>query len=215
MTKQVENRIARERKFWDSKAWQYDKVVNKFFPKPYKVIVENLIQDVSQSENLLEVATGTGILAIQLSPFISHITAVDISTEMLSVAKEKINRLKINNINFKIGDICNLEFNDKSFDTVLASNVLHLLFQPELALQEIRRVLTDNGKIIVPTFCHGANLRTQIFSRILSLLGQTTRTRWGQKRLMHFVESNGYKIAKNVYVSDKIPLLYLVAIKKY
>jgi ubiquinone/menaquinone biosynthesis C-methylase UbiE len=214
MAKQIENRIALERKFWDSKAPDYDKVVNKFFPKTYQVIIENLIQDAGQSEKLLEVATGTGILTIQLSACVSHITAVDISPEMLQVAKEKINKLQINNVDFKIGDICNLEFDDKSFDTVLASNVLHLLFQPELALQEIRRVLDDNGRIIVPTFCHGANLRSKILSRILSFLGQKTRTRWDQKSFMEFVERSGFKVTRDVYINDKIPLEYLVAIKK-
>ena len=69
------------------------------------------------------------------------------------------------NIDFEVGDICNLKFDNKSFDTVVASNVLHLLFNPEIALQEISRVFTDQGKLIAPTFCHGANLRTKILSR--------------------------------------------------
>lgn len=208
------NRAELERKFWNSKARGYDKVVNKFFPRIYEIVIENLMQDTRQSQKLLEVATGTGILAIQLSSQVSHITALDISPEMLQVAKEKISKDQINNIDFRIGDACNLEFADKSFDTIVASSVLHLLYQPELALQEIRRVLSDSGSIIIPTFCHGANLKSRILSRILSLLGQKTRSRWNQKSFMAFVENNGFKITKDVYVNDKIPLLYLVAIKK-
>lgn len=214
MENKIKERTELEKKFWNSKAKSYDKVVNKFFPKIYKIIIENLKQDTSQSEKLLEVATGTGILAIQLGSHVTQITAVDISTEMLQVAKEKIIKDQINNIDFRIGDVCNLEFADKSFDIIVASNVLHLLFQPELALQEMRRVLSDSGRIIIPTFCHGANLKSRILSRILSLLGQKTRSRWNQKSLMAFVENNGFKITKNVFVNDKIPLLYLVAIKQ-
>jgi len=208
------NRTELERKFWNSKARGYDKIVNKFFLKIYEIVIENLIQDTSQSQKLLEVATGTGILAIQLSSHVSHVTAVDISPEMLQVAKEKVSKDKINNIDFRIADVCNLEFADKSFDTIVASNVLHLLFQPELALQELRRVLSDSGRIIIPTFCHGANLKSRILSGILSLLGQKTKSRWNQKSFMAFVENNGFKITKNVFINDKIPLLYLVAIKK-
>jgi ubiquinone/menaquinone biosynthesis C-methylase UbiE len=213
MEKQSENRITSERKFWNSKAKGYDKVVNKLFPKVYETIFDNLIQDIDQSENLLEVATGTGILAIKLSDHVSHITAVDIAPEMLNVAKEKSDKKQINNIDFKVGDICNLKFDDKSFDTVVASNVLHLLFQPELALREIGRVLDDHGRMVAPTFCHGANLRSQILSRILSLFGQKTRSRWSRKGFIEFVEQNGFKITKAIYVNGKIPLTYLVAIK--
>ena len=44
-----------------------DKVANKFFPKIYETILVNLIQDAGQSEKVLEVATGTGILSIKFS----------------------------------------------------------------------------------------------------------------------------------------------------
>lgn len=208
------NRVTSERKFWNSKAKGYDKVVNKFFLKIYEAIFVNLLQDTAQSESLLEVATGTGILAIKLSDQVTHITAVDIALEMLNVAKEKSAGKQIKNIDFRTGDICDLQFEDKSFDTIVASNVLHLLFQPDLALQEMRRVLDDNGRIIVPTFCHGANLRSQILSRILSLLGQKTKSRWSQKSFMGFIEQNGFEITKNIYINDKIPLTYIVAKKK-
>src|SRR5215204_4310377 len=118
MENKIKDRIELEKNFWNSKAKSYDKVVNKFFPKIYKIIIENLVQDTSQSEKLLEVATGTGILAIQLSSHVSQITAVDISPEMLQVAKEKIIREEINNIDFRIGDVCNLDFADKCFDII-------------------------------------------------------------------------------------------------
>ena len=87
------------------------------------------------------------------------------------------------NIDFEIGDICNLKFNNKSFDTVVASNVLHLLFKPELALQEIRRVLSDKGKIIAPTFCHGANLRSKILSQDFRTFGSKNKKQMESKKL--------------------------------
>ena len=67
MKEQIDNRIELERKFWNSKARNYDKVVNKFFPKIYETILVNLIQDVSQSEKVLDAAAGTGILSIEMS----------------------------------------------------------------------------------------------------------------------------------------------------
>jgi ubiquinone/menaquinone biosynthesis C-methylase UbiE len=214
MKELTNNRIELERKFWNSKAQSYDKVVSKFLPKFYETILVNLIQDVSQSKKVLDAAAGTGILSIEMSEHVSHITAIDIAPEMLNVAKEKSARMQKYNIDFEVGDICNLKFDNKSFDTVVASNVLHLLFNPEIALQEIRRVLTDQGKIITATGCYGANLRTKILSRIFALLGQKARSRWSQKSLKEFIEKNGFAITKEVYMNGMIPLVYLVAIKK-
>jgi ubiquinone/menaquinone biosynthesis C-methylase UbiE len=214
MEKHNDNRIELERKFWNSKAPTYDKVVNKFFPKIYDTILVNLIQDISQSENLLEVAAGTGILSIQMSEHVSHVTAIDIAPEMLNIAKEKSGRMQKYNIDFEIGDICNLRFGNKSFDTVVASNVLHLLFKPEIALQEISRVLTDRGMVIAPTFCHGANFRSKILSRIFALVGQKTKSRWSQRSFKEFIENNGFATTKEVYVNGMFPLIYLVASKK-
>ena len=170
--------------------------------------------DVSPSAKVLEVATGTGILSIKFSNKAAHITAIDIAPEMLKVAREKSASLQITNIDFEIGDICNLKYKDQSFDIVVASNVLHLLFNPELALQEIKRVLRDKGKLIAPTFCHGTNLRSRILSAILSVLGQNTKNRWSPKNYKEFVEGQGFTISKEVFVEDRIPLLYLVAEKK-
>ena len=183
MEKQIDNRIESERKFWNSKAHSYDKVVSKFFPKIYETILVNLIQDVRQSEKVLEVAAGTGILSIQMSGHVSHITAIDIAPEMLKIAKEKSLRLQKNNIDFEIGDICSLKFDNKSFDTVVASNILHLLHKPELALQEIRRVLRDRGKIITATSCHGANLRSQDLVRDFCTFGSKNKKQMESKNL--------------------------------
>ena len=210
----MKNRVDKEKKFWNAKAKKYDGVVNKFFPEIYEFVLTHLIHDTGKSEHLLEIATGTGIIAIKLSGHVSQITAIDIAPEMLRVAKEKCAKKQINNIDFKMGDACNLELEDKTFDTIVASNVLHLLFTPSLALEEMKRVLKDDGKIIVPTFCHGANLRSHILSRILGLFGQSTRSRWSKKSFKEFIEQNGFKIIKDSYIDAKIPLVYLVAIKK-
>lgn len=200
-------------RFWDAKARDYDRLVERFFPEIYRAIGENIVQDTAGSQRLLDAATATGSLAIHLSGHIPHITAIDISPRMIGVAREKAGRMQINNIVFSVGDIYHLKFEDKSFDTVLASNVLHLLAKPELALQEMKRVLNDSGRIIVPVFCHAANLRSKFLTLILSLLGQKPRNRWTRKSFMDYIVCNGFKITKTVCMNGKIPLVYLVAVK--
>ena len=50
-----------------------------------------------------------------------------------------------------------LPYAQKSFEVVIVSNALHIVPHPEKALQEIRRVLKDDGVLIAPTFTHAGN----------------------------------------------------------
>lgn len=209
----MKNRIESEAKFWNSIATKFDGVVENRFHDAYEFIFEHLAEDVEDSKNLLEVATGTGIIAIKLSSQVPRVTAIDISPQMLEVAKKKCAEEKIDNITFNFGDACALEFGDKTFDTVISSNVLHLLYEPEMAFQEMKRVLKDNGKIIVPTFCHGANLRTHFLSRMARLFGQKTNSRWSRRSFRRFVENNGFEVSKEAYLDGTFPLVYVVANK--
>lgn len=210
----MENRIESEAKFWNSIASKYDNGIEKQFKKAYDFIFQHLMEDTSDSDELLEIATGTGTIAIKLSGHVPNITAIDIARDMLDVAEEKSSKKQIDNITFKYGDACALEFEDQSFDTIIAANVTHLLNKPQIALQEMNRVLKNNGKIIVPTFCHGANLRTHFLSRMASLWGQKTNSRWSREGFRKFIEQNGFQVTKDAYIDEGLfPLVYLVAKK--
>ncbi len=206
----MNKRIQAEQKYWDSFAGKYDNFVNKKAFKTYKVLYKFLLADTMETKHLLEIATGTGTHSIDLCKQIPNITATDLSPEMLKIANEKSRKNNITNINFQIEDSCNLSFPDKSFDTILASNILHLLHKPDWALIEMKRVLKDNGKIIIPTYCHGQNLFTHIISRLMSLSGFKARSRWSIKGFRKFLNKNDLDLIKFEKVRDTIPLVYAV-----
>lgn len=116
----MENRIESEAKFWNSVATKIDNVVEKRFPKTYEFIFDHLTDDTAESDELLEIATGTGIIAIKPSEHISNITAIDISHEMLKVAQEKCAEQQIANITLNSGMPALWEFEDKTFYTVMS-----------------------------------------------------------------------------------------------
>ena len=91
---------------------------------------------------------------------------------------------------------------------------MHLLYTPDVAMQEMYRVLKDEGKIIVPTYCHGENIRTQILSRFLRLFGFLVQSRWSIKSFQEFILQNEFEIIKEKRIKDKISLLFLAAQKK-
>ena len=82
----MKNRVELEKNFWNSYAKRYDGFINKNVSKTYAIILDNLVTDTDTTENLLEIATGTGIIALRLSDHITKIIAIDIAPEMIKIA---------------------------------------------------------------------------------------------------------------------------------
>ena len=103
---------------------------------------------------VLDVATGTGDLAIEANRQLAcKVTGVDISTQMLHVAKEKIAKHRLNNmISVQEGDSENLPFNDNSFDAVTVAFGVRNFENLNKGLSDMARVLKVGGKMVVLEF---------------------------------------------------------------
>lgn len=209
----MENRIENERRFWNSFSAKYDCFISSTLGKTYQQLYQMLRTDIFGSGKILEVATGTGLLAFEICGFVDSVKAIDIAPEMIRIARVKQIQRNIINIDFEVGDSCNLSFEDNSFDVVIASNVLHLLYEPEKSLTEIRRVLKPDGIAILPTFCHAENIQSRIISAFMSLFGFRARNKWSTRSFTSFLENNKLKMVKAEVISGKIPLMYFVSHK--
>ena len=86
---------------------------------------------------ILDLATGTGDIAFAIrKKYSADITGIDLSVNMLKVAKDKSNNLKINDIHFIEGDAEALPFEDSTFDKLVISYGLRNLGNPEKGLRE-------------------------------------------------------------------------------
>jgi len=98
--------------------------------------------------NILEVGIGTG-RSIEYYNNEAKVTGIDFSEKMLQKAEEKLDKLGIENIILKKGDVENLEFEDNSFDYVVTSCVFCSVPNPIKGLKEIKRVLKPTGELIM------------------------------------------------------------------
>jgi len=102
---------------------------------------------------ILEVGCGTGSTALTLAGDVGHITAVDVSANMLAIARERAAEQNADNVQFLQGDLTTLDTCIAGFDVVLAFNVLHLIADPAAALAHLSRRLRPGGTLISKTPC--------------------------------------------------------------
>lgn len=144
--------MEKQKNFWDKNAGRYDCFMRKgaaAYEQMYK-----LLRPVVRHKTVLELATGTGVIAKNIVNSAAHIEATDASPEMIAEAKRDNRSAKLH---FSVQDMFHLPYADESFDVVIVANALHIVPEPEKALAEIRRVLKDDGVLVAPTFTHADN----------------------------------------------------------
>ena len=133
----------------------YDLIFGKIMEQGRKKAISLL--DGGRNRKFLEVGVGTG-LTIGLYPKKSNIIGIDISERMLSRARK--NALKSqngHNVTFQVMDALDLEFEDDTFDAVIASYVITTVTDPLKACLEMKRVCKRGGQIIVVNHSRSTN----------------------------------------------------------
>ena len=200
----------RERKdFWDRNAGLYDRFMRKD-GVAYEMMYE-MIQPVVRHKTVLELATGTGLIAKHIVNAAALVEATDASAEMIAEAKRDNHSAKLH---FSVQDMFRLPYADESFDVVIVSNALHIVPQPEKALQEIKRVLKDDGTLIAPTFTHAGNsFCGKVKAFFMKLAGFPLHSRWTSEEYLRFLRQNGWTVRKSVVLKASFPLTYAECVK--
>lgn len=202
-----------ERGFWNSFAPKYDSFMKRAGPA-YERIVQLVENEVDPADYVLEAACGTGLISMKIAPYVDRYFGCDISPEMIEIARSKTLSSGISNIEFSVQDAYNLNFDDDFFDVVILSNALHIMMEPEKVLASVSRILKSEGLLIAPTYLHGSSMLSRTISSIMGLTGFKAYHRWSAETFTEFIESCGYTILRSIPVKDKIPLLYVSAVKK-
>ncbi|MGW7919152.1 class I SAM-dependent methyltransferase [Staphylococcus xylosus] len=107
----------------------------------------NQIAPIHEGMKILDIGTGAGFLAILCTQHGGTVTGIDLSPEMIEHAKANAQHFK-QNLDFRIMDAENLDFEDETFDIVISRNVTWLLPNTSAAYKEWLRVLKPQGKLI-------------------------------------------------------------------
>ncbi len=107
-------------------------------------------------QSLLDVGTGTGHMLTLLGPSVARAEGIDLSLEMLAVARENLARSGLRHCLVRHGDMEHLPGDAEGFDAVIFHQVLHYAARPALAVREAARVAAPGGRVaIVDYLPHG------------------------------------------------------------
>jgi len=164
------------------------------------------IPEVIESKEVLEIATGPGLLAKHVAHAAKKMIATDYSDGMIKEAKKGECP---QNLTFEVADATALPYEDNSFDAVIIANALHVMPEPEKALREIDRVLKPDGILIAPNFVeHKTGAKSRIWSKILKIAGIKFEYQWTSKEYVGFLSANGWKTVYEKEIPARITLYY-------
>lgn len=211
-------RIIKERALWEKIALSYDKQSAKF-EKAYKISIEKSQKVLKNTDNVLDIACGTGTITLGIAEQVNSIIGVDISPNMITIAKEKVSKLSVNNVDFKVADGYSLQYEDNTFDAVLLFNLLHAVKEPNILLAEAYRLLKPNGYLITATDCYSESVS---FLKTIYALVPKIMKRFGiinylncftKKDIISLLMLNKYEIIEDDIIHDA-PLNYYVLGRK-
>lgn len=138
--------------FWDKASKNYDKTEERFEGIHIKSR-ENTKKYLKGSDIVLDYGCGTGTSSCEFANKVKEIHAIDISSKMIEIAKEKAFVSTVENVNFVQADIFDKRYKKESFDAILAFNMLHTVPNPQNVMQRIYELLKPEGLFISVTPC--------------------------------------------------------------
>jgi ArsR family transcriptional regulator len=102
--------------------------------------------------DLLDIGTGTGRMLEIFAPHVERVVGVDLSREMLAVARVNLERASLRNCSIRQADMYQLPLATASFDAVVIHQVLHYAERPAAVIAEAARVLRPEGRLVIVDF---------------------------------------------------------------
>ncbi len=138
--------------FWDKRAIRFDNS-QKQFDSASREIITRTKEYLKANDNVLDFGCATGTKTLELAGEIKHIHGLDISYEMISLAKKKLNAANSKNVSFSCGTIFKYDLEKASFDKIIAYSIIQLLADSEKVIQRINELLKPGGLFISETPC--------------------------------------------------------------
>lgn len=205
----------------EQKETYWSRFANDFEERNYYVIgrsdVELILGKVASLNNLknvLELGCGNGTYSKVLAGNADSLLATDISDEMVKASE---NRLKTYaNVKVEKADCFNLPYPANSFDTVFMANLIHIIPNPDNAIQECKRALKKEGHLFVISYTQkGMRFRHKLgmVYRYLKTYGKPPRGghNFGLTEASSLMKLHGFSIIESELIGEKSKAFFIKA----
>jgi len=126
----------------------------------YRIIIDPLldsvraeiIEKIDLSESVLDIACGTGTLALNIAGKAKVVTGIDLDAELISYALSRVNNKNLANVRFEVRDASDLSvYGDKEFGIAVTSMAVHQ-FEPQLAVKILSEMKRVASKVIIADY---------------------------------------------------------------
>ncbi|WP_088035467.1 class I SAM-dependent methyltransferase [Evansella clarkii] len=154
------------------------------------------ITGMTGEEQVLDVATGGGHTANALAPAVKHVTALDVTPEMLNEAEQFITGQGNKNVSFTLGKAEQLPFPDESFDIVTCRIAAHHFSDTEKFVKEVSRVLKKEGQFILDDNVAPEDEKLdEFYNKVEKLRDYSHQRAYKKSEWLKQIELTGFKIS--------------------
>ena len=182
-------------KFWNKMARGYAKTPVRQ-QEAYERKLAHTQTFFTPESRVFEYACGTGTTALHHAPKVGEILATDLSSEMITIAREKLAETDITNLRFEQWNIETDPITEDGFDMVMAHSILHLVRDRETTLKKTHQLLKPGGMFVSSTICLAS--KRWLFAPILGvmrLIGKAPPvTMLKRKQLEREITAAGFEI---------------------
>jgi ubiquinone/menaquinone biosynthesis C-methylase UbiE len=147
-----QRRQSRASDYFSANAVEWDRLRSLHAPDKAVESVLTKIVGKTPFQSMLDLGTGTGRMLELFAPLYRRGTGVDLSREMLAVARANLDKAGIAQAQVRLGDLYAPPVERDSFDLITMHQVLHYLEEPALAIREAARLLRPAGRLAIIDF---------------------------------------------------------------
>ncbi len=204
-------------KDWSNLAKNFDDLQKMVTGEAVDKIIKSELSKLKDLGNLLELGCGNGNYTKTLAPNSTAVLSTDISEDMVEVAKEKLK--DFSNVIVQTANCYETDLDSSSYDSVFMANLIHIISEPQKAIDEVRRILKDNGRFIIISFTGdgmSAIEKIKLGTRYIKYFGEPpkTGTKFSLATLKEFVSNNNFIIEDAKLLGEKMSKAMLVVARK-
>lgn len=184
--------------FWDRRSRKYDSRIRNH-DAAYHELIARAQRHLKLTDVVLDFGCASGEITLDLAPFVQKIEGLDISGQMIALARRKATQRPASNVSFRQGDLFDQALDSRRFTAAVAFNVLHLVPRPEEVVGRLNKLLPQGGLLVSETPCLA---EWPWLKRALLGFGQSTQSapvihRFKYADLEKIIATAGFKISES------------------